>query len=155
MTIRVAYGPKLKVALSFSGKGRTKQAFKAECDINNIMARFRKTGVLDFAQRMEARYGDCTGHDFATAMNMVAEAKSLFQAMPAHLRDHFKNDPARFLEFVNNPANRDEARELGLLKPEQPPAPKPEPMAVRIVTDADGVISPQGGKGGATPPATT
>ena len=109
MSIISAYGPKMKVSLTFpADEGRTKQSFKDECDINNIMARFQKTGVLAFANKFEARYGDVTGVDFGEAMRVVADARSMFAEMPARLRDRFANDPARFLEFVQNPANKDE-----------------------------------------------
>lgn len=127
MTVRFrcAYDGKSKdvslaTALCFpssEGKfGRTKQSFKDECDINNIMSRFARTGVLDFAARNEPRYGDCTGLDFTESMQRVAAANTLFQELPAKLRDRFKNSPAEFLDFVQNDANREEAMELGLLR---------------------------------------
>lgn len=128
MDFKTAYGPKRRVSLSFPTKGRTRQSFKAECDINNIMSRFRKTGVLDFTSRYEAQYGDVTAVDFTAAMNTVAQARGMFFAMPAHIRDRFGNKPENFLAFVQNPANKDEARHLGLLKPEVP-APIPAPAA--------------------------
>lgn len=143
MLIRSAYGPKLKVQhITPEGEGRTKQSFKAECDVNNIMARFQKTGVLDFASRYQAQYGDVSGVNFADAIKLVADAKSMFHEMPARVRDRFGNDPATFLDFVNNPNNRDEARALGLLKPEEPkpaaPAAPPAPAPA---------ASEEGGKG--------
>lgn len=108
------------VALSFpdsEGKfGRTKQSFKDECDINNIMKRFARTGVLDFAARQEPRYGDCTGLEFTESMQRVAAANTMFHELPSHIRDRFKNSPAAFLDFVNNDANRVEAEKMGLLK---------------------------------------
>lgn len=115
---KTAYGPKDRVKIGFTTKGRTRQNFKAECDINNIMARFRKTGVLDFTTRYQAQYADVSSVDFTRAMNMVAQAKSMFFAMPAHVRDRFGNKPESFLAFVQNPNNKEEARALGLLKPE-------------------------------------
>lgn len=119
---RTAYGPKLIVKTDVSGQDRTKQAFKAECDINQIMARYQKTGVLDFAAKHEPQYADCTGADFQRGMEIIANAKSMFEDMPSRLRLRFENDPAKFLDFVQNPENREEARELGLLKPEPKPA---------------------------------
>lgn len=142
-----AYAPKLKVSTAFPPEeGRTKQSFKAECDINNIMARFQKTGVLAFANQHEARYGDVTGVDFAEAMRIVADARSMFADMPARLRDRFQNDPARFLEFVQNPANKEEARALGLLKPEAP-----APVQVAAGATEPPAPAPEGGKGAVAP----
>lgn len=120
MEFVTAYGPKTKVTLdcSVDGAGRTKQSFKEECDINNIMSRFIKTGVLDFTQRNQPRYGDCTGLEFQTCMDIVAKARTMFAEMPAALRGRFDNEPAKFLDFINDDKNREEARELGLLRPE-------------------------------------
>lgn len=155
-TIRTAYGPKKRVSLSFPpGSGRTKQSFKDECDINQILARFKRTRTFDFVNTMQPRYGDCTGLEFRQAMETVAGAKSMFHAMPAHLRARFNNDPAEFLDFVNDERNRDEARELGLLRPEEVSAPAQEPAASGA---AGGAASPPGAGqapsgGGEKPPA--
>lgn len=111
-----AYGKLLKVKVAFTGLGRTKQAFKEECDINQILARFKKTGVLDFQQKHQAQYGDCTAIDFQNAQLLIAEANGMFAAMPSALRSRFDNDPAKFLAFVNDKRNRNEAEDLGLLK---------------------------------------
>jgi len=137
MEFKTAYSPKLRVQLVCSTPGRTKQSFKDECDINNIMRKFIRTGTLDFAQRNEGRYGDCTGMEYQKAVYQVAAAKSLFNELPAELRNRFENEPAKFLEFVQDRRNEDEARELGLLKPKEasaqpeatPPAPPPQPKA--------------------------
>lgn len=118
-----AYGPKVKQQLICEpGFGRTKQSFKDECDINNILKRFQKTGVLDFVNKHAAQYGDVIGADFQSAMNIIAQANSMFADLPAHLRTRFENDPAQFLDFVADEKNRPEALELGLLKQ---PAPEP------------------------------
>lgn len=145
MDILSAYGPHLKVNITFSGKGRTKQSFKAECDINTILARFKRTGVIEFTNKHQPQYGDVTAIDFTEAMHTVATAKSMFHDMPSHLRARFKNDPAEFLAFVENPANKDEARELGLLKPEAA-APAPATGAT--------TASATGGEGATPPPAS-
>lgn len=119
-----AYGPKLKVSISFpAGTGRTKQSFKDECDINIIMAQYLKTGVVDFVNRHQARYGDVTGLEYQEAMQIVAESKTMFEELPSKIRQRFENDPAQFLDFVSDPSNASEAHSLGLLRPDyQPPA---------------------------------
>lgn len=128
---KTAYGPKLKISSDFTAAGdRTKQSFKAECDINNIMARYQRTGVIDFAQKHEAQYADCTGLEFESGMQTIARARAMFEDLPSKLRQRFENEPAKFLEFVQNPKNREEAKELGLLKPEAAaaiPLPAPHP----------------------------
>lgn len=117
-TFFTAYGPKLKVTLDCPpGFGRTKQAFKAETDINTIIASYLRTGVLDFAKKHEPRYGDVIGADFQSAMNIIASAKSMFEDLPAQLRARFENDPAKFLDFVQDERNTAELEELGLSVP--------------------------------------
>lgn len=132
ITIRSAYSPKRSIQLICPTKGRTKQSFKAECDINTIVNRFLKTGVMDFAQKNEPRYGDTTGIEFQSAMNTVAAANSLFNELPAALRARFENEPAQFLDFVQDDKNAAEARELGLLKPPvEAPTPQKLPTSHR------------------------
>lgn len=127
-SFRTAYSAPLRVTLACPGTGRTKQAFKDECDINRIMSRYISTGVLDFVNRHAPQYGDVTGYDFMEAQLIVANARSMFEELPATVRDRFDNDPALFLDFVADDKNRDEARELGLLRPDSPkPATQPEP----------------------------
>ena len=55
----------------------TKQSFASECDINTIMARYEHTGVLDYVNENEARYGEFSAVDYQEAMNIVASTQSL------------------------------------------------------------------------------
>lgn len=117
-----SFAPPPQIQVGFSTKGRTKQSFKAECDINQIMARFLRTGVLDFVQKNEPRYGDATGLEYQSAMLRVAGAKTMFNELPAKIREFFENEPGKFLDFVQNDKNHAECVEMGLLKPKaQPP----------------------------------
>lgn len=144
---RTAYGPHMKVALTFVGQGRTKQSFKAECDVNTIVNRFLQTGVFDVTNRHAPRYGDCTGLEFQAGLETVIKAQAMFKSLPAAVRNRFNNDPAAFLDFVHDADNADEARKLGLLKPLEaaatppatPPAsdaPTPQPTSRRARREA-------------------
>lgn len=96
----------------------TQQQFKDECDINTIVRRFGLTGELPDDVRMPMS-GDFTdAPDFDTAMQLVVQAKEEFMRLPAELRSRFNNDPGRLIAFIEDDGNRDEARKLGLLKPE-------------------------------------
>jgi len=91
------------------------QHFKDECDINNILRQFNITGLLPEAP-LSPRYGDFTGVvDYHSALNQVIAAEDEFMSLPATLRARFENDPARLIEFLNNPQNKDEAVSLGLV----------------------------------------
>lgn len=97
----------------------TQQNFAEEADINTIVERFGITGQLPTNVRMPS-YEDYTNVvDFQTAMNSIAQAREAFDEMPAKVRARFHNDPAEFVDFCSKEENRDEAKKLGLLKPEE------------------------------------
>lgn len=136
--------PKQRVRIIFPDKDRTKQQFKSESDVNNIVAKFRKTGLIDFVNRRSAQYADVSGLQFQSAMDLVARANTLFHELPANIRDRFQNSPAQFFDFVNNPANREEAEALGVVKPK-------EDVGAGAPTDAVGESGGAQARGVATP----
>lgn len=118
--------------------GRTKQADKEGCDINNILERFERTGELP-SMNGNAMYGDFADvPEYLESLNIVRAAESQFMSLPAKLRDRFHNDPAKFLAFVGDNKNYDEAVELGLLAPKPPKVEKDLPKA------ASAAVTPAG-----------
>lgn len=117
---RSAYGFRKSVSISFDPmEDRAKQSFKAECDINTIMSRYISTGVLpETILKLNGQFMDCSGYEFQSAMDLVADASSMFQELPSSLRSRFRNDPAAFLDFCSDERNRSEMADLGLLRPE-------------------------------------
>lgn len=99
----------------------TKQSFANEVDINQIVARFSKTGLLPTFNG-QPFYGDVSEiGDFQEAMNVVASANELFNQYPAEIRERFGNDAGQLIEFLSDENNRDEAIALGLVvKPVDP-----------------------------------
>lgn len=99
-----------------SGELVTKQSEVARTNINSIMAKYQKTGHIPQVTATPM-YGDVSqAPAYQAACEIVAKAKQQFDALPAQIRDYFKNDPANMLEFVNNPDNKDKMIELGLAK---------------------------------------
>jgi len=97
----------------------TQQQFKEEADINTIVDRFLKSGVLPTAATMP-QYVDYEGvFDFQSAMNVVRRADENFMRLDAKVRARFNNSPQAFLEFFANPENADEAIRLGLAIPKE------------------------------------
>lgn len=129
---RTMSSPPVRCALVTPGPSMTKQSHKDDCDVNIIVARFVKTGVLPEDSRVP-QYGDVSSLEFQEAMLVVAEAKSAFQLLPAAVRDRFKNDPAEMLAFCEDPRNRAEAASMGLMDPLPPP---PVPAAPAAVPEA-------------------
>lgn len=107
----------------------TKQEFKDECDINVLMKRYQKTGLFpQYPNAGKAQFVSNIGMpDYQESLAIVMEANDMFSRLNSELRKRFDNDPAKFLGFVNDPANADELVKLKLRE-----APKPEPGPVRV-----------------------
>jgi len=102
------------------GPGKTKSDMKEESDINFIMAKYQRTGMIEFASRHEPEYMETDPVDFQEAMNTVNEANAMFADLPSSARKRFSNDPAEFLAFVQEEGNQEELYRLGLAeRPEQ------------------------------------
>lgn len=97
-------------------KNMTKQSFKDECNINKIMDKFQRTGVIDHYAKHGPTYGDATSVDLQDALNVISHAETMFEELPSSLRKKFENNPQKFLDFVQNSDNLEEMRELGLAK---------------------------------------
>ena len=82
MKVKNAYSTPLKIAYE-AGTGSAEQSHGKACNINNIVNKFQKTGVLEHQNKHEARYDDITGQDFETMMNIVANARSMFEDLPS------------------------------------------------------------------------
>ncbi len=96
------------------------------------MGRYATSGVLAGARGTHARkpfQGDfTTGDSYHAQLNKQIEAQNSFDGLPSHIRNRFKNDPGKLLDFLANPENLSEAQKLGLVdKPE-----KDEPVEVTI-----------------------
>lgn len=102
-------------AVKTIGESMTKQSEKDSADINNIMARYQKTGILPDLIKKEPRYGDFSEvTSYMDAIQIVQLAEEQFSALDAHIRKRFDNDPSKFLDFVHDPKNQDELVKMGL-----------------------------------------
>lgn len=123
------YSKRRKVEINFDpDEGMTRQEFEAECNINNIMAKYQRTGVVDHITKHAPEYGDYDPIDFQTALNTIKEGEEMFAELPSSARKYFDNDPATFMTFVQDPNNIDKLVELGLAsKPAHTPE-TPDPV---------------------------
>ena len=102
----------------FTRSSRTQQSFRDECDINTILKRFNVTGQLPVGS-VQPQYGDFSGvTDYQSALNAVMAAQDSFLQLPAKVRAKFDNDPALFVDWASDEANKDEMKALGLLREE-------------------------------------
>lgn len=112
-----AYSDKQRVQFFSDAVSMTKQCFRDECDINNILKKYKKTGLIEHVNRYSGSYDDFVGQeDYRTGIEKIREAEAMFGALPSNVRARFHNDPGEFLGFVANPANVAEMVELGLTK---------------------------------------
>ena len=113
----------------------TRQEFKDECDLGMIIKKFSANpegleALLNAQNYVQSRFDDVSGFvDFRTALEQVERANVAFMQLPPAVRTKFDNDPARFLDFVDDPKNIDELRALGLAKPLEEVSTKPETPA--------------------------
>ena len=90
-----------------------KQSFKDECDINNIVARYEKTGVLTHLNASQATYADVSElSGYQDALDKVEAARKLFMGLPSELRAQFDNDPAKYLDALGS-LTPEQIKELG------------------------------------------
>lgn len=94
----------------------TQQHFKDACDVNHIIRQYDRTGLITHVAKAKAFYGDFTQvNEYQDALNLVMSAQDLFGDLPAEIRRRFNDDPGAFFEFVSDPRNADEMRDLGLI----------------------------------------
>lgn len=124
----------LETGLACTDETRTQIQFADEVDINQIMERFGITGEMPPIAHIPTD-ADFTNvvTDYQTAMNMVVETRETFMTLPAKARARFDNDPQKFMDFMADRDNLDEAARLGIVvkKPDEPIIKKEE----KIVKD--------------------
>lgn len=105
----------IQVGHDCTGETRTVQYFKDECDINTIMSKYQSTGVIEHLTKRQGGYGDVSAATcYQDALDIVEQAEEEFSNLPSSIRYKLDNDPAKFLDWINDPANLDEMVELGL-----------------------------------------
>lgn len=138
LVIKKPYGRHERQRFDTGTESRTKQSFKDESDINLIMAKYLKTGVLEHVKKNPGQYLDLPeGLDYQNALNIVIAAGEAFDKLPGNVRQRFDNNAVAFLEFMNDEDTIEEQLELGLreeivvVEPplEEPASPVEEPQA--------------------------
>lgn len=126
--VRNKYSPRIAViAPADPDGGLTQQHFKEAVDINNILAKYRKTGIIEHVKLAKERYGDFTElGEYAVHLDKVAKAQQAFESLPAELRNQFKNSIPGFFEYIQKEENFDQCVQWGIFeKPQEPKAGTP------------------------------
>lgn len=117
MRFRTAYDERKEFkGITFVEPSRTKQADLEACDINNIMARYAATGVIDHFASGQPLYGDFSEiEDYQTSLEKVMSAEERFNSLPSELRKKFDYNPQNMIDFIMDEANREECIKLGFI----------------------------------------
>lgn len=102
----------------FTEPSLTHQSFLEECDYNNVLAKWQKSGLITHINPAVPTYEDVSAFvDYQSSLELIRSAQEQFLALPSHVRDRFENDPAKLISFLQDPANAAEAAKLGLINP--------------------------------------
>lgn len=95
--------------------------FKDECDVNNIMKKYKTMDNAALARgRGEGIFADFSKiPDLHYALAAVNLANDAMASLPALIRLRFENDPAKLLAFMQDPKNYDEGVKIGLYEPKK------------------------------------
>jgi len=140
MKFRSAYSPPVKVEFISTEPSLTRQAFREECQINSILDRYQKTGIVEHVNTHSPQYGDISALDFKEAQDTLAKARTMFEELPSAAREHFHHDPQEFLEYVNevDDVKLNLLADLGLTKPgRRPKSAPPMPESEEPTTKAE------------------
>lgn len=99
----------------------TQQNTAEETDINFIVQTFARTGILP-TNKVAPTYGDFDGvSDYREALELIRQADDAFNSLPAATRAHFSNNPALYLDFIENGSDVDLALKLGIIDKTESP----------------------------------
>lgn len=133
-------------------ESKTIQSAEPDCNINNILEKYKRTGQLAHISNTLGMYSDIseipTLHE---CMNIVADAQSVFAELPASVRKQCAHDPSNFEAWLSDPRNREEADQLGLFEPVEEPAqivPSPQETETNTVPTPAPPKEPEGPGGG-------
>jgi len=102
---RTRFSERKRVALEFDPEeSMVKGSFKDECDVNKIMAKYRRTGQLPDLVKSDPQFGDfSTVPTYLEAMTVVRRSTEQFEALPAAVRAECGNNPEVFLDRLRDP----------------------------------------------------
>jgi len=119
------------------GKTVTEQHHAKTCNINYIIGKYQKTGLVDHVNRHQGNYGDVSGADFDRAMELVTEQETVFNELPSSVRAHYNNDVVEYLTAVETDSGAEEHRNLLNPVPEVPEPEKTAPTEPQKATEPE------------------
>ena len=94
---------RMPVTVSFDPDDNyTKQSFKDECDINNIVNKFEH-GVVPITNPLEPQYGEAPVMELKEALDTVFGVRGEFAELDAQQRALFNNQEENYFDFLADP----------------------------------------------------
>jgi len=84
--LRTQYSDRDNCGITFPDQGMTKQSFKDDCNINNIINRFIQTGQVIPVNSVNQKYGIQPPNDRTQNQYIVATLKSEYEKQPQDIR---------------------------------------------------------------------
>lgn len=148
MRFHTLYDPPASPSVTFTKPSLTEQSHRSEVEINDLIARYNRTGVLGSpTQVREMFFGDFShiGTRFEAECD-IAAAKQRFLALPSKVRSEFGHDPRKFLAAVDKLGTDEHTLkrfvELGLVKaPEPAVGTQAAPADVTPAQKLDGTVN--------------
>ena len=104
----------------------TEEAHKDDCDIHRVMRKYKNQGVIDHVNQHKGEYFNyIDAPDYTEAQQAIARAQELFDSVPSKIRADMSNSPEIFIEFMQNPSNREAIEAYGLDASHLPVTAKP------------------------------
>lgn len=120
---------RLRVQVSCGTQLITKQEFKEESDINNIITQYKQTGIINHITKSQPIYSDLPPEmDYQQSLNMYKQAQDAFATLPSVVRRYFDNNPSRLLAALQDPSMRPALEELNILVGPGNPQPPGNPV---------------------------
>jgi phage internal scaffolding protein len=105
----------LRLATKNENPSKTQQQFKDECNVNNIIAKYKKGVPITHLNNKTGVYADFTEiGSYQEALGKVIEADKAFNDLPSTLRSKFHNSPQELIDYLNDKDKIQESIELGL-----------------------------------------
>lgn len=122
MEFYTRFNPPPSPSQKFTLPSKTEQCHRSDCDINTIIARYNKTGVLGTSTQVrEMIYGDFSSiPDRLFSETAMADAKERFMKLPLDVRKHFDHDMGKLLAALNDPSQIPTLENLGIFKKSVP-----------------------------------
>lgn len=120
MDIKVKNGfDRERVRFKSVGKSKVQQQFRKDSDINNILKKYEKTGLLvdpNIIRAGKPIFGDFSNMPtYFEAVTKINEINEQFMRLNPEVRAEFLNEPGNMVEFLNNPENYEKAVKMGIL----------------------------------------